>query len=122
MRNSLLLCILCFPLLLGTVGCNDGSGTVNRMQLTISTGALPNGTVGTAYGPAALSASGGMTPYTWSWMAQAGSSLPPGLSIKSNNDSTGTISGTPATAGTFTQREGCAHPPANLSTSARAFI
>jgi large repetitive protein len=101
MRNSLLLCILGFPLLLGSAGCNSSSGNVNLVQFTISTGALPNGTVGAAYGPAVLNASGGMTPYTWSWAAQAGSSLPPGLSIKSNNDNTGTISGTPTTAESF---------------------
>lgn len=101
MRNSLLLYISGFPLLLVWVGCNSSSGTVNMVQLTISTSALPNGTVGAAYGPAALSASGGKTPYAWSWAAQAGSSLPPGLSIKNNADNTGTISGTPTTAGTF---------------------
>ena len=81
--------------------CESVQLSIVPPPLTVTTNSLPNGTVGTAYGPAALSASGGMTPYTWSWTAQAGSSLPPGLSIKTNNDNTGTISGIPTTAGTF---------------------
>ena len=43
----------------------------------------------------ALTATGGITPYTWTI---ASGSLPAGLSLASN----GTISGTPTTAGTFT--------------------
>jgi hypothetical protein len=56
----------------------------------ISTTTLPAGTVGTAYS-ANLAATGGVSPYTWS-----ASGLPGGLSISSS----GTISGTPTTAGT----------------------
>jgi hypothetical protein len=58
--------------------------------LAISTTTLPAGTVGTVYS-ANLAATGGVSPYSWS-----ASALPSGLSMSS----TGTISGTPTTAGT----------------------
>lgn len=61
--------------------------------LSITTSSLPAGTVGSSYNTT-VAATGGTTPYTWSWAAQGGSSLPPGLSISS---STGVISGTPST-------------------------
>ena len=51
------------------------------------------GTVGTAISSFTLSASGGTAPYTWS-----ASGLPAGVTIGS---STGTVSGTPTTAGTY---------------------
>ena len=53
------------------------------------------GEVGIAYAPVALSATGGVQPYTWSVVTGA---LPAGLSIGSD----GTVSGTPTSAGTFT--------------------
>ncbi len=62
--------------------------------LSITTLSLPNGTVGVAYS-ATLSASGGTPPYTWSVTA---GSLPAGLSLSSS----GTVSGTPTTAGAYT--------------------
>ena len=52
-----------------------------------------SGTVGTAISPFTLSASGGTAPYTWS-----ATGLPAGVTIGS---STGTVSGTPTTAGTY---------------------
>jgi hypothetical protein len=58
---------------------------------TITTVSLPAGTVGTAYSQALAAA--GTTPVTWSVDSGA---LPDGLSL---NPSTGTISGTPTTAG-----------------------
>jgi len=63
---------------------------------SVTTASLPNGTVGAAYNQS-LTATGGTPPYQWSWMAAAGSALPPGLTLSS----TGTISGTPTAAGTF---------------------
>ena len=56
-------------------------------SLAITTSSLPGGTAGVAYA-GAVTASGGTKPYTFS-----ASGLPGGLSI---NNSTGTISGTPA--------------------------
>src|SRR5260370_581794 len=58
------------------------------------TQSLDNGTVGVAYN-ATLSAAGGPLPYTWSL---ASGSLPPGLAPSTS----GTISGTPTTAGSYT--------------------
>ncbi|MGE5171571.1 MAG: putative Ig domain-containing protein, partial [Rudaea sp.] len=57
------------------------------------TGTLPAATVGVAYASSALVASGGVPPYRWS-----ASGLPAGLSIA---PSTGTVSGTPTTAATY---------------------
>jgi uncharacterized protein (TIGR03437 family) len=72
----------------GTTG-GGGSGT-----LTIATNSsLPSAVVGSAY-TTTLVASGGVPPY--SWIATA--SLPAGLTL---NPTTGAISGTPTTAGTY---------------------
>ena len=68
--------------------------TVQATPLAIATTSLFNGVVNVAY-TAALSASGGTTPYTWSIV---GGSLPPGLTL---NTSSGAITGTPTAAGTF---------------------
>lgn len=60
-------------------------------QLQITTSGLSSGTVGQAYS-AALNATGGAPPYTWSL---TGNALPAGLSLSSS----GTIAGTPTTVG-----------------------
>jgi hypothetical protein len=86
MRNS----AVCF--LLGAAFALAGCGSAKLQQgsssskLAITTTSLPAGSAGAAYN-AAVSASGGATPYTF-----AASNLPGGLSI---NSATGAITGTP---------------------------
>ncbi|MBN1893766.1 putative Ig domain-containing protein, partial [bacterium] len=67
---------------------------IRTSVLNVTTTSLPGGVNGISY-EASVEAEGGTEPYTWSISA---GSLPPGLSISA---STGTISGTPTTAGTF---------------------
>ncbi len=69
--------------------------TVNGATgVSVTTTSLPNGVVGTAYS-ATLAATGGTSPYTW--REATGGALPPGLSVSS----TGTLSGTPTTPGSY---------------------
>ena len=67
---------------------------VNNPHLQITTSALPGGQVQVSYSTT-LQASGGTPPYTW---AGVSGQLPNGLSLSSS----GTISGTPTLAGSFT--------------------
>jgi hypothetical protein len=60
-------------------------------HLIAATGTLPAGVVGVAY-DSFLLAAGGQTPYTWA--LPAGQSLPPGLSLASSGEVTGTPTGT----------------------------
>lgn len=86
--------VLLFALLVavGFVATNCGDTVV---PLTITTGTLANGTVGTAYQDE-VKASGAIGTKTWSVTR---GELPAGLNIGTNS---GMISGTPNTAGTFT--------------------
>jgi Putative Ig domain len=63
-------------------------------SVVITTSGLPGGTVNAGYS-ATLTASGGVTPYTWSAVS---GSLPTGLTL---NSLTGGINGTPTTAGSY---------------------
>jgi len=76
------------PAQTGDPTCTPSSGTV-----TVANPGNKSGTVGTAISSFTVTASGGTTPYTWS-----ATGLPAGISIGS---STGTVSGTPTTAGTY---------------------
>ncbi|HET6939118.1 MAG TPA: M4 family metallopeptidase, partial [Nocardioides sp.] len=60
--------------------------------VTVTNPGNKTGTVGTAISSFTLSASGGTAPYTWT-----ATGLPPGISVSSS----GTVSGTPTTAGTY---------------------
>ncbi len=64
--------------------------------MSITTASLPNGTEGTAYTSTTLAATGGSSPYQ-NWRVSSGA-LPTGLSI---NSSTGVLSGTPTSPGTY---------------------
>ena len=65
--------------------------------LAVSTVTLASDGVGIPYLPVTLQATGGVSPYTWS-IATGTGTLPAGLSLSS----TGVISGTPTSGGTFT--------------------
>jgi hypothetical protein len=77
-------------------GAPDGEVIISYSYVapSITTSSLPDATVGSAYSQD-LSASSGTSPYSWSVTS---GSLPAGLSLASD----GTISGTPASAGTST--------------------
>ena len=78
---------------IGGTGTKAFSLTIQPLP-TITTASLANGQVNIAYSQT-LAGTGGTTPYTWSISAGA---LPAGLSLGA---STGIISGTPTTAGTY---------------------
>ena len=81
-------------------GTQSYTVTINPpAPLSITTAALPNGAYNTAYNTT-ISAAGGVAPFTFSLDA-ASSPLPAGLALTSSNNQ-GVISGTPTTAGTFT--------------------
>jgi Putative Ig domain len=82
-----------------TAGPQAMSITINAPPpLSITTHSLPPGTVAGGYS-AALEAAGGIAPYTWTLVQ---GQLPSGLTLRTQNNSTGTISGIPVLAGTST--------------------
>ena len=77
---------------------NSASSTysllVNAPTITLSPSALPSGSVGTAYAGGPIVASGGTSPYAYSYTG----TLPTGLALSSG----GSFSGTPSVAGSYT--------------------
>jgi hypothetical protein len=65
----------------------------NAPPLAITSGNPPNGTATVPYPASQFSAANGTAPYTWS-----STTLPPGLSLSSS----GLLTGTPTTPGTYT--------------------
>jgi hypothetical protein len=85
-----------FMLMVADRSGTEAAGTftitiASKPSMSITTTALPNGVVGSAYSMI-LAAAGGIPPYTWS---VAEGALPEGLTL----NSAGTISGAPTTAG-----------------------
>lgn len=87
-----------FPITVQAQDANGQTGTQNYTlkvlvpSLTVSPASLPAGTAGTAYSQT-LSASGGVSPYSYAVTAGA---LPAGISLTA-----GTLAGTPTVTGTF---------------------
>jgi hypothetical protein len=71
-----------------------GGGAQKIQPLTITTAALPNGTIETEYSQP-IQASGGIGPFHWTVSA---GTLPHNVTLSSSSTSTATISGTPDTA------------------------
>ena len=63
------------------------------LPLSITTSSLPGGSLGTAYGPVQINATGGIAPYSF---GVTGGALPAGMVLSSG----GSLSGTPTQAGT----------------------
>lgn len=109
-RLSLVLLIVCLTCALLAVACDDngeggghrgpggsGGGT-STPSLSVSPGALPDGTVGTTYSQA-LAVSGSAGPFVWSLGAGG---LPPGLTLDTaSTGASSAISGTPTTPGAY---------------------
>jgi large repetitive protein len=69
--------------------------TVSTAAITFTPSTLPSGAAGVAYNSTTFTATGGIAPYHFS--VATGSSLPAGLTLSSS----GTLSGTPTSAGSF---------------------
>jgi len=113
-----------------TVNVHDSSSPADQASLTytisvtdpapllITSPTPPDAISSAPYGGASgflLTASGGLAPYTWSWVAMGGSSLPPGLTL---SQSTGVISGTATATGSYSftvSVSDAESPPAQLA-------
>jgi len=106
----------CVSSLVGCGGSSDSPPPPPKVSMAITSGSPPPGTAGVPYDGSgfALTASGGVAPYTWKWTAQPASSLPAGISLSSE----GLIAGTPTLAGDYqvmvTVRD-AGFPPSQIS-------
>jgi choice-of-anchor A domain-containing protein/uncharacterized repeat protein (TIGR01451 family) len=73
---------------------STGCAIIINAVLSVTSGAVTSGEVGVALNSGAITVSGGTAPYTFSILG----TLPAGVTL---NPSTGAITGTPTTAGTF---------------------
>jgi len=104
---------------------NDGALDIGSYEnqssspppLVLATASLPSGIRNVSYS-ATLSATGGVTPYTWSIV---GGSLPGGLTLSA---SSGVISGTPTDAGsyTFTAQVADSQSPSDTNTKQLSIV
>ena len=84
--------------ILFVTGCASSGNSEAQLAVSTLSAGLPAGSVsvgGGSYPSTALKATGGTAPYTWA--LSTGSSLPPGLTLNAS----GTISGSPTTAGAY---------------------
>jgi hypothetical protein len=87
--------LLGIALLAATVfaaGCTTSGGSA-QFAVTTTSGQLATVVINAAYPSTTLAASNGIAPYTWAWSGNT----PPGMSLSS----TGVLSGTPTSFGTF---------------------
>ena len=92
--------------------CHSASGLLPS-PLQVTTGTLPNGTVGVPYS-VTPAATGGIPPYSWSF----GPAAPPGLTFDGN-----VLSGTPTTAGNFGPYNfGATDSQGNFAISANLYV
>ena len=103
-----------------TIGVSDPGGAsasqafslLINPPVSVTTTTLPAGVVGASYSQTLQAAGGAGAPYTWN--IQTGV-LPNGLGL---NATSGVISGTPSTAGTFSFTAGATDPQGNFGSAA----
>src|SRR5215469_9285213 len=87
-------------------------------QVTIqTTSPLPNGSAGVAYTPLTFAATGGVTPYQWTFTGN----MPPGMNLST----AGVLSGTPTADGNYSIAvtvTDSSSPPGQTSTSEFAIL
>jgi Putative Ig domain len=105
MNSQKFLSALCLcASLLAVTSCSGSWRSKPPQPLTITSAVLPQAVLREPYAGSngfQVTAMGGELPYHWSWKPADGSTLPPGMKLFSNPDSTGTISGAPTITGPY---------------------